>query len=103
MGLYLLPEGTHADFAKELSRFFWAARDGHQRYHMVKLADVCAPKCFGGHRYPGLPALQCGLDVKVGLAHPEGRRGALAATYQGQIPPRPASFGMRAAGGVAVL
>src|SRR3954470_15592019 len=48
MGLYLLPEGTHADFAKELSRFFWAARDGHQKYHMVKWADVCAPKSFGG-------------------------------------------------------
>src|SRR4051812_24694920 len=48
MGLYLLPEGTHADFAKELSRFFWAAKDGHQKYHMVKWADVCTPKSVGG-------------------------------------------------------
>uniref|UniRef100_A0ACD5TC59 Uncharacterized protein n=1 Tax=Avena sativa TaxID=4498 RepID=A0ACD5TC59_AVESA len=48
MGLYLLPEGTHADFDKELSRFFWSARDGHQKYHMVKWADVCAPKSLGG-------------------------------------------------------
>nr|XP_051211161.1 uncharacterized protein LOC127328612 [Lolium perenne] len=48
MGLYLLPEGVHAAFDKELSRFFWQDRTGRQKYHMVKWADVCAPKDLGG-------------------------------------------------------
>uniref|UniRef100_A0ACD5UQX8 Uncharacterized protein n=1 Tax=Avena sativa TaxID=4498 RepID=A0ACD5UQX8_AVESA len=48
MGLYLLPEGTHADFAKELSRFFWAARDNRQKYHIVKWVQRCVPKILGG-------------------------------------------------------
>src|SRR3954464_5374922 len=48
MGLYLLPEGVHADFAKELSRFFWAAGDGHQKYHMGKWGYFCPPKPLGG-------------------------------------------------------
>jgi hypothetical protein len=28
MGLYLLPEGVHGNFDKELSRFFWQERNG---------------------------------------------------------------------------
>jgi hypothetical protein len=30
MGLYLLPEGMHGNFDKELSRFFWQERNGRQ-------------------------------------------------------------------------
>jgi hypothetical protein len=44
MGLYLLPEGVHGTFDKDLSRFFWQDMNGRQKYHMVKLADICAPK-----------------------------------------------------------
>jgi hypothetical protein len=48
MGLYLLPEGVHGDFDKEPSRFFWQERNGRQKYHMVKWADLCTPKECGG-------------------------------------------------------
>ena len=48
MGLYTLPEGIHASFDKELSRFFWQGSDGRQKYHMVKWADLCTPKDKGG-------------------------------------------------------
>jgi hypothetical protein len=48
MGLYLLPEGVHSNFDKELSRFLWQECNGHQKYHMVKQADLCGPKDFGG-------------------------------------------------------
>jgi hypothetical protein len=48
MGLYLLPEGVHDNFDKELSRFFWQERNGRQKYHMVKWVDLCAPKECGG-------------------------------------------------------
>ena len=48
MGLYTLPEGIHASFDKELSRFFWQGSDGRQKYHMVKWADLCTPKDRGG-------------------------------------------------------
>ena len=48
MGMYSLPEGTHGDFDRELSRFFWQAASGRQKYHMVKWADICAPKELGG-------------------------------------------------------
>jgi hypothetical protein len=47
MGLYILPEGVHAAFDKELSRFFWQDRTWRQKYHMVKWADVCAPRTLG--------------------------------------------------------
>jgi hypothetical protein len=53
MGLYLLPEGVHGNFDKELSRFFWKERNGRQKYHMLKWADLCTPKYCGGHRYLG--------------------------------------------------
>ena len=48
MGLYTLPEGIHASFDKELSRFFWQGSDGRQKYLMVKWEDLCAPKDKGG-------------------------------------------------------
>ena len=48
MGLYILPEGVHGSFDRELSRFFWQAANGRQKYHMVKWADICAPKEVGG-------------------------------------------------------
>jgi hypothetical protein len=47
MGLFLLPEGVHGNIDKELSRFFWQERNGRQKYHMVKWADMCAPKECG--------------------------------------------------------
>jgi hypothetical protein len=48
MGLYLLPEGVHGTFDKELSRFFWQDMNGRQKCHMVKWAEICAPKEHGG-------------------------------------------------------
>ena len=39
---------THGSFDKELARFFWQAADGRQKYHMVKWADICMPKDWGG-------------------------------------------------------
>jgi hypothetical protein len=48
MGIYLLPEGVHVNFDKELSHFFWQEHNGCQKYHMIKWADLCALKDFGG-------------------------------------------------------
>lgn len=48
MGMYILPEGVHGSFDKDLSRFFWQAMNGRQKYHMVKWADICLPKEMGG-------------------------------------------------------
>ena len=48
MGVYILPEGIHSSFDRDLSRFFWQAANGRQKYHMVKWADVCTPKDMGG-------------------------------------------------------
>jgi mannosylglycoprotein endo-beta-mannosidase len=45
MGLYLLPEGVHKNFDKELSRFFWQEHNGRQKYHMVKWADFTGIRC----------------------------------------------------------
>ncbi|KAE8783925.1 hypothetical protein D1007_42566 [Hordeum vulgare] len=44
MGMYILPEGVHSAFHKELARFFSQARDGRRKYHMVKWADICLSK-----------------------------------------------------------
>lgn len=44
MGLYLFPEGAHAEFDKCQSRFFWKGEADKQRYHMVKWQDICMPK-----------------------------------------------------------
>ncbi|KAE8809708.1 hypothetical protein D1007_13596 [Hordeum vulgare] len=52
MGIYLLPEGVHNAFDKELTRFFWQARNGRPKYHMVKWADICVPKDRGGLGIP---------------------------------------------------
>ncbi|KAE8815280.1 retrotransposon unclassified [Hordeum vulgare] len=48
MGMYILREGVHSSFDKELARFFWQAGDGRSKYHMVKWADICLPKDRGG-------------------------------------------------------
>ncbi|KAE8778072.1 hypothetical protein D1007_49049 [Hordeum vulgare] len=48
MGMYILPEGVHSSYDKELARFFWQAGDGRSKYHMVKWADICLPKDRGG-------------------------------------------------------
>jgi hypothetical protein len=48
MGLYILSEGVHSAFDKDLARFFWKAADGRQKYHMVKWAEICMPKDRGG-------------------------------------------------------
>ena len=47
MGLYILPASIHRSFDRELSWFFWMAANGWQKYHMVKWADLCAPKEVG--------------------------------------------------------
>ncbi|KAE8813270.1 hypothetical protein D1007_09539 [Hordeum vulgare] len=48
MGMYILREGVHSSFDKELARFFWQAGDGCPKYHMVKWANICVPKDRGG-------------------------------------------------------
>lgn len=47
MGIYILLEGVHSSFNKDLSRFFRQAADGRQKYHMVKWVDICMPKDQG--------------------------------------------------------
>ncbi|KAE8773845.1 retrotransposon unclassified [Hordeum vulgare] len=53
MGMYILPEGVHNAFDKELARFFWQAGDDRPKYHMIKWADICLPKDRGDL---GIPA-----------------------------------------------
>ena len=48
MGMYILPEGVHCAFDRDLVRFLWQATNGRQKYHMVKWADICMPKDRGG-------------------------------------------------------
>lgn len=48
MGMYILHEGVHGSFDKELTRFFWQAGEGRPKNHMVKWADICFPKDRGG-------------------------------------------------------
>ena len=64
MGLYLLPEGVHCSFDKELSRFFWQPRTGLQKYHMVKWADICSPKDLGGIGIPASRHMNVALMLK---------------------------------------
>ena len=40
MGLYLLPEGVHASFDKELSRFFWQAANGRPHFPVSRAAPA---------------------------------------------------------------
>ena len=50
MGLYILPEGVHRAFNKDLVNFFSQDASGCQKYHMVKWADICMVKdrgCLG--------------------------------------------------------
>ncbi|KAE8808716.1 hypothetical protein D1007_14799 [Hordeum vulgare] len=64
MGLYILPEGVHSAFDKELARFFWQAGDGRPKYHMVKWADVCVPKDRGGLGIPASRRMNVALMLR---------------------------------------
>ena len=44
MGLYILPEGVHSAFEKDLARFFWQVANGREKYHMVKWEYIRMPK-----------------------------------------------------------
>jgi hypothetical protein len=43
MGFFLLVNGTHAGFAKQLARFFWEGMGDNRKYHMVTFPKVCHP------------------------------------------------------------
>ncbi|KAE8781876.1 hypothetical protein D1007_44816 [Hordeum vulgare] len=64
MGLYILPEGVHNAFDKELARFFWQTGDGRPKYHMVKWADVCVPKDRGGLGIPASRRMNMALMLR---------------------------------------
>ncbi|KAE8811193.1 hypothetical protein D1007_11941 [Hordeum vulgare] len=64
MGLYILPEGVHSAFDKELARFFWQAGDGRPKYHMVKWADVCVPKDREGLGIPASRRMNVALMLR---------------------------------------
>ena len=70
MGLFLLPEGIHSAFDRDLARFFWQGANGRPKYHMVKWADICLPKSLGGPWDFRSPAHELGSDAQMGLAHP---------------------------------
>ncbi|KAE8781070.1 Heparanase-like protein 2 [Hordeum vulgare] len=53
MGMYILPEGVHSAFDKDLARFFWQAGDGRPKYHMVNWVDIFLLK---DRRGLGIPA-----------------------------------------------
>ncbi|KAE8791260.1 Heparanase-like protein 2 [Hordeum vulgare] len=64
MGIYILPEGVHSAFDKELARFFWQAGDGRPKYHMVKWADICLPKDRGGLGIPASRRMNVSLMLR---------------------------------------
>uniref|UniRef100_A0A8I6X0D4 Reverse transcriptase domain-containing protein n=1 Tax=Hordeum vulgare subsp. vulgare TaxID=112509 RepID=A0A8I6X0D4_HORVV len=64
MGMYILPEGVHNAFDKELARFFWHAGDGRPKYHMVKWDDVCVPKDRGGLGIPASRRMNVALMLR---------------------------------------
>ncbi|KAE8820418.1 Heparanase-like protein 2 [Hordeum vulgare] len=64
MGMYILSEGVHSSFDKELARFFWQARDGSPKYHMVKWADICLPKDRGGLGIPASRRMNVALMLR---------------------------------------
>ncbi|KAE8805034.1 retrotransposon unclassified [Hordeum vulgare] len=64
MGMYILPEGVHSAFDKELARFFWQAADGRPKYHMVKWADICLPKDRGGLGIPASRRMNVALMLR---------------------------------------
>ena len=64
MGMYILPEGVHSSFDKELARFFWQAGDGRPKYHMVKWADICLLKDRGGLGIPASRRMNVALMLR---------------------------------------
>ncbi|KAE8816186.1 hypothetical protein D1007_06305 [Hordeum vulgare] len=64
MGMYILPEGVHNAFDKELARFFWQAGNGRPKYHMVKWADICVPKDRGGLGIPASHRMNVALMLR---------------------------------------
>ncbi|KAE8811846.1 hypothetical protein D1007_11263 [Hordeum vulgare] len=64
MGMYILPEGVHSAFDKELARFFCQAGDGRPKYHMVKWADICVPKDRGGLGIPASRRMNVALMLR---------------------------------------
>ncbi|KAE8814193.1 abc transporter g family member 37 [Hordeum vulgare] len=64
MRIYILPEGVHNAFDKELARFFWHSGDGRPRYHMVKWADICLPKDRGGLGIPASRRMNVALMLR---------------------------------------
>ncbi|KAE8807886.1 retrotransposon unclassified [Hordeum vulgare] len=64
MGMYILPEGVHSAFDKELARFFWQAGDGRPKYHMVKWADICMRKDQGGLGIPASRRMNVALMLR---------------------------------------
>ncbi|KAE8767940.1 hypothetical protein D1007_60629 [Hordeum vulgare] len=64
MGMYILPEGVHSAFDKELARFFWQAGDDRPKYHMVKWADICMPKDQGGLGIPASRRMNVALMLR---------------------------------------
>ncbi|KAE8817232.1 retrotransposon unclassified [Hordeum vulgare] len=61
MGMYIMLEGVHSAFDKELARFFWQAGDGRPEYHTVKWGDIFLPKDQGGL---GIPT-SCRMNVAL--------------------------------------
>ncbi|KAE8798766.1 hypothetical protein D1007_25950 [Hordeum vulgare] len=64
MGIYILPEGVHSAFDKELARFFWHAGNGRPKYHMVKWTDICVPKDRGGWGIPASRRMNVALMLR---------------------------------------
>ena len=64
MGMYILPEGVHSSFDKELARFFWQVGDGWPKYHMVKWADICLPKDRDGLGIPASRRMNVALMLR---------------------------------------
>uniref|UniRef100_A0A8I7B3C4 Uncharacterized protein n=1 Tax=Hordeum vulgare subsp. vulgare TaxID=112509 RepID=A0A8I7B3C4_HORVV len=64
MGIYILPEGMHSSFDKELARFFWQSGDSKPKYHMVKWADICLPKDRGGLGIPASRRMNVALMLR---------------------------------------
>lgn len=86
MGGYEFPEGVHGAFDKELSRFFWQATNGREKYHMVKWADVCAPKDMGGIGILASRKMNTALMLRWVWRILREEGGALAAADQSEIP-----------------
>lgn len=64
MGMYILPEGVHSAFDKELARFFWQAGNGRPKYQMVKWTDICVPKDRGGLGIPASRRMNVALMLR---------------------------------------